>query len=125
MYMTGALQTQRTRSRVSKISQGLKGGLQEEQKRKEIKGKCTRGVASVPGSWPEALRHPGGNGLLGLIATGLGVMHVEVCQELWSIFGLKGQMVRMWHSCSGRDPWRCRRYRGDRSRPEALQRGPE
>jgi hypothetical protein len=105
MYTIGALQTQRTRSGVSENGQGSKGVQQEVQERKEIKGECARGVASDPGSWSEALRHPGGDGLLGLIATGLGVMHVEVCQELRSVFRPKGRMVQMWHSCSRRDPW--------------------
>jgi hypothetical protein len=56
-----------------------------------------------------------------LIATGLGVMHMEVCQELWSVFRPKGWMVHMWHSCSGRDPWQGWCYGGDWSKPAGTR----
>jgi hypothetical protein len=78
---------------VSENSQGLKGVLEELQERKEDetdKEKCTKGMASDPGSWDKALRRSCGNGLLGLIAREVGQMHEEVCWPHRSVFGSKG-----------------------------------
>jgi hypothetical protein len=78
---------------VSKNSQGLKGVLEELQERKESEtdgGKCTKGMALDPGSWAGALRRSCGDGLLGLIARGVGHMHEEMCWPHRSMFGLKG-----------------------------------
>jgi hypothetical protein len=78
---------------VSKNSQGLKGVLEELQERKGNEtdgGECAKGMASDPGSWAEALRRSCGDGLLGLIARGVGQMHEEVCWPHRSMFGSKG-----------------------------------